>query len=114
MELKNVWLTPSAEVEFTPEEADYLVLRAQRHYDSDCQAAGSSYEDGARENGFIKRLKLFPGKPHVWSSRQIDLTLKVLEHYAGADDPMRRKLFKDLHKTYTAMQTKYKELNGDR
>lgn len=114
MKLKKMWLTPTVEVAFTSEEIDYLIERAKKHYDSTCQAAGMSYEDGARENGFIKQLKLFPNLTPIWTSRQIDLTLKILEPFVRShyEDEMRGRLFDELRAIHTSMQIKYRKLNG--
>lgn len=114
MELKRCWFDVKAEVCFTAEEVDYLIERAKRHYDDACRAAGMSYEDGARETGFIKQLKLFPSTRIgvSWTFRQLDTTLKILEHYAGKDDPMRARLFKEIHSVCDTMVIKHKQLNG--
>jgi hypothetical protein len=112
MEMLRLWYTPTLELRFSREEAEFLVDRAKRHYDGTCQAAGMSYEDGARENGFIKQLVLFPGRTAVWTSRQLDLTAKVLEHFAGQDTRMRKELAEQISAAFFAIQTKYRELNG--
>lgn len=108
----RLWYTPTAEVCFAPNEVEYLIERAKRHYDSACQAAGTSCEDGGSENGFIAQLKLFRGGKAVWTSRQLDLTLKVLEHYAGPNEPIRASLFQDVLSAFNQIQAKHKELNG--
>ena len=70
MKLKELDYEVKAVVEFTKEEAEYLADRAKRHYDYVCNQAGCAIgEMGARVNGFIAQLVLFPGKPHVWRFR---------------------------------------------
>lgn len=113
MELKRLRYDVKAEVRFTPEEAEYLVGRAKNHYDSTCRAAGMSCEDGARENGFIAQLKMFPRTAHIWDSRKIDLALKVPEPFAHYADKMRGKLERELNKVYSEIQVQYGQLNGD-
>ncbi len=102
----------SIQVGFTPDEAKFLVERAQRHYDATCQAAGSSYEDGARENGFIKQLVLFPRLAPFWTTRQLDLTLKVLEvrDLQPEREVVRARLFNEVKDAFDAIQDRYEEL----
>lgn len=116
MNLERLQYRVEAEVRFTPEEVEYLIARAQVHYDATCRAAGMSYEDGARENGFIKQLKLFPSKHGVvWTFRQLDITLKILENFAGnyGDLPIRRKLANEIHIICDTLQQRHSQLQKE-
>jgi hypothetical protein len=112
MQIKGWRYDVKVEVEFSGEEVDYLIARAKSHYDGECQAAGMSYEDGARSNGFIKQLKLFPG-PAFWTSSQIDLTLKVLEWYTSVDtSEIRDRLHRELMAAWSELRDRHAEANN--
>jgi len=95
-------------VSFTPQDVDYLIACAQSHYDWTCQAAGMSYEDGARENGFIKQLKLFPDHQQFWNFRKFDLTAKILEMHT--QEKFGRQLFDDMIAAMKAIEKHHREI----
>jgi len=84
MKFKEFSYKVEAVVTFTKAEAEVLVTLANHHYDSTCVASGLSSGEShpkvgtAATNGFLAQLKLFPGST-VWSFRNFDLALKVLE-----------------------------------
>jgi hypothetical protein len=94
MEFKGYTYKVSAEVKFTKQETELLVELAKGHYDGACKLAGCAIgADGARENGFIAQLVLFPSKlPIVWAFREFDLTMKVLEQRRYLNDTEKRKI----------------------
>jgi hypothetical protein len=102
------------EVGFTDEEILYLINRAKNHYDSTCQEAGTSMEDGGRKNGFIAQLHMTRPSAWtwVWTSRQLNLTLKILEPITHVDmeDKLRAKLFADVNSAFNKIQDRHKEL----
>lgn len=115
MKLDEFHYEVRAQVSFTSEEIDCMLQWAGNHYDSTCQEAASvAGVHGARTNGYIAQLRLFPNLKAVWTSRQIDLTLKILEPYTSdrAANETATKLFRELHLTYRAMEGEYKKLNG--
>jgi hypothetical protein len=112
MELKRLWCTAEAEVSFTPEEADFLIECAKNHYDTACLLAGCVIgEEGARINGFIAQLKLFPG-PDVWTFRKLNTALKILELH-NSNELLRMKLSGELHAICSTLQNRGSELNGE-
>jgi hypothetical protein len=103
-------------LKFSTEEVGLLIELAKSHYDGTCQAAGTSIAEGGFENGFIAQLRLFSSQhPVVWSSRQLDLTLKVLEPYAPsrADSQLARQLSAVLYEMFKAVQIRQQQLNGE-
>jgi hypothetical protein len=115
MELQGLHYKVEAELRFTDEEVDLLLERAARHYDWTCQEAGAfSGANGAERNGFIAVLKIKPNScPAVWTSRQVDLTLKILEpYYSEKREVLRAKLFNELRLVFEALLKKYGELNA--
>lgn len=114
MNLEGLRYRVEAEVRFTPEEVDFLIERAKSHYDDTCRAAGMSYEDGARENGFIKQLKLFPSKAAgvTWTFRQLDLTLKILE-MRSHNEFLRMKLANELNMICDTINKRYEDLKKE-
>lgn len=109
MELKRIYFKVEAEVTFSTEEVEYLIERAKSHYDATCQNAGLSMDEGARENGFISRLKMFPG-PSMWTSRNLDIAMKVLEMTDG--NPMGQRIFGEIWKIFQQLEHAHTEANG--
>lgn len=113
MKLQRLSYTVTAEVSFTPDEADYLVKRAKVHYDGTCQAARFLISEGAFENGFLAQLKLFPG-PVNWSFRNFDLTLKILELRGRPEDQlMRLTIHTALNRACDLINKRYEELTKE-
>jgi hypothetical protein len=116
MQCKQFHFQVAIELQFTKEEADFLIERSKIHYDAACRAAGLSCDDGAPNNGFIAQLRLCPAGPTIWAARQIDMALKILENCAVLDQGggMRARLFEELSLAFNDVQLKHEELNGDR
>lgn len=113
MELQRLHYTVTAEVKFTDEEIDFLIGRAKTHYDWTCQAAGLSIAEGGQTNGFIAQLKLFPTLAAVWTFRELDLTLKVLEMRDFNNELLRTKLFTQIILICDGMSRRHKEMNKE-
>ncbi len=119
MKLERLHYRVEVELKFTEEEIDYLIDRAQRHYDGACQAAGTSIAEGARTNGFIAQLRLFPQFDVIWTGREVDLALKVLEFAdlgptKSKKDVLRKRLREELNSAFTVMEQRYIELRGEK
>lgn len=110
MEAGKIYFSAKTEVRFTPQEIELLIGQAKRHYDLACREAGTSIAEGGFINGFIARLKLFPTLTPTWSTRELDLAMKVLEINRT---PLGVSLFEQLHRLFSDLQTKIALVNGD-
>ena len=101
----------SVEVSFTKEEIALLIATARSHYDMTCREAGyAAGENGYRFNGFIAQLRLFPSLPPVWTTRQLDLSMKILEMVVLKDRLGAEALCSRLYQTFDRIQQEHARL----
>ena len=101
----------SVEVSFTKEEIALLIATARSHYDMTCREAGyAAGENGYRFNGFIAQLRLFPSLPPVWTTRQLDLSMKIMEMAVHKDMDTALALSTRLYQTFDRIQQEYVRL----
>ena len=103
----------SVEVSFTKEEIALLINTARAHYDMTCREAGyAAGENGYRFNGFIAQLRLFPALLPVWTTRQLDLSMKILEMAALKDRDEAFRLTTELNQTFDRIHQEYTRLEA--
>ena len=113
MRLHRLHYSVSVEVEFPPEEVAHLIFRAATHYSATVREAARAIHDGAKENGFIAQLKMFPGATR-WDSWKVDIALKAVE--INKYDELGKKIFWDLRRAWNLLSaaTQEADINGNK